>query len=138
MSDYLCHVAAKALIYDERDRVLLVHKISDPDEFWTPPGGRVNKGESLGDTLVREVKEEINLDVDTWRLVHAEMLPPERCKLEGGGVFIFYKAWVEDIRKIKLGPELDEYQWFEVDDILGRPELTGPEVIDAITRSMYN
>jgi len=49
------------------DRVLL-HK-AEKDNFWSFPGGRVEMGEDSAHSLVREMKEELNEDVEIVRLL---------------------------------------------------------------------
>ena len=49
------------------NRVLL-HRL-DKDDFWTFPGGRVELGETSQEALVRELKEELNADVEIVRLL---------------------------------------------------------------------
>lgn len=47
------------------DRLLLVnHKMLRQGDFWTPPGGGVEVGESLEEALKREYREETGLFVD--------------------------------------------------------------------------
>jgi len=46
----------------DRKKVLVVYNKSD---MWILPGGSVEKGEKPLDTLIREVKEETNREVDT-------------------------------------------------------------------------
>jgi ADP-ribose pyrophosphatase YjhB (NUDIX family) len=60
-------VYASAVIPDDRGRVLLQRR-SDFD-WWGLPGGVIELGESLGECLVREVREETGLDVAGERLV---------------------------------------------------------------------
>lgn len=44
--------------------LLMVRRGKDPGRgLWSLPGGRVEKGEYLGDACVREVREETSLDV---------------------------------------------------------------------------
>ena len=53
--------AASAVVVDPAGRVLL-HRRRDND-LWALPGGGMQPGESIGDTAVREVKEETGYDV---------------------------------------------------------------------------
>ena len=53
-------VVAAWIFYE--DKVLLIHHKKTGK--WLPVGGHVNLGEHLLDALKREVKEEVNLDID--------------------------------------------------------------------------
>ena len=57
---------AAAIIIDT-DWVLL-HR-ADVDDFWAPPGGRVELGEAAAESLKREMHEEIGLEVHVERLL---------------------------------------------------------------------
>ena len=50
-----------AIVLDDRGRVLLIHKTDN--KLWALPGGGHEIGESIVDTVVREVKEETGYDV---------------------------------------------------------------------------
>jgi len=43
--------------------ILLIHRFRDGNEFFVLPGGGVEEGETVEEALIREVKEETNLDV---------------------------------------------------------------------------
>ena len=49
------------------DKVLL-HQ-ADGDSFWSLPGGRVEFGEAAEETLRREMREELDVDVEVVRLL---------------------------------------------------------------------
>ncbi len=57
------------MIYDEkRDMVLTQHRVKNTWPGFTFPGGKVEHGESLVQSTIREVKEETGLDVDKLKL----------------------------------------------------------------------
>ena len=60
-------VSAGILIW-RNDRILLVKK-NYSDRAWTLPGGLMEKGEAINQTAVREVKEEIGVDIRLTRIV---------------------------------------------------------------------
>jgi len=53
--------AASAVVTDEEGRILL-HRRSD-NELWSLPGGAMEIGESISETVVREVQEETGLEI---------------------------------------------------------------------------
>jgi len=59
--------AASAVIIDDEGRVLL-HRRSD-NGLWSLPGGAMEIGETIGQCIVREVKEETGLDIEPTSLV---------------------------------------------------------------------
>lgn len=63
MSQRSPRIAARALILHE-DRLLLVNAYpGGTSDLWCAPGGGVEAGQSLPDTLIREVHEETGLSV---------------------------------------------------------------------------
>ena len=64
---------ARAIVLDEKNRILLVKHNHDGKEIWMPPGGGIEDGESASEAAAREVMEETGLDVDVKRLLwHVE------------------------------------------------------------------
>ena len=55
-----------AIVQDEHGRILLIHKTDN--NLWALPGGGHEIGESIVDTVVREVKEETGYDVEVEAL----------------------------------------------------------------------
>ncbi len=57
------HIGVKALIVNQEKKILLLERDHPTQKmYWDIPGGRLHKGDSLIDTLLREIKEEIGLD----------------------------------------------------------------------------
>lgn len=58
-------LTVRGIIKNDSDEILIVkrHPKSKTDpEMWELPGGKVEKGEDFEDALVREIKEETNID----------------------------------------------------------------------------
>lgn len=51
-----------------KDNKVLIHR-AEKDDFWSLPGGRIEMLESSEDTLVREMKEELGIDIEVERLL---------------------------------------------------------------------
>ena len=57
-------------------KILLITHIKGK-EYWVIPGGRCEFGEAATDTIVREYKEELNLNIEVIKfLFYNESLPP--------------------------------------------------------------
>lgn len=57
------HLGVKALIFNEKNKMLLLERHHPSKKmYWDIPGGRVQRGESLIETLMREVKEETGFE----------------------------------------------------------------------------
>jgi 8-oxo-dGTP diphosphatase len=66
-------VAAGALFVDEQDRVMLVRPTYKP--YWDVPGGYVEQGESPLQACIREVAEELGLQVEISTLLTVDWAP---------------------------------------------------------------
>ncbi len=53
------------------NKVLLMHRLKDGDEYFTFPGGGVEEGESIEEAVVREVMEETSMPTNIERLLYA-------------------------------------------------------------------
>jgi 8-oxo-dGTP pyrophosphatase MutT (NUDIX family) len=113
------------ILLDE-GRVLL-HK-KQHDNFWALPGGRVSMFESSAETAVREMKEEMDIDIVIERLLwHTENFFPYGDQ-NFHEIADYYLAKLIDAQSIYRGKgefkgvEADEvliYQWFQIDELMG-------------------
>lgn len=79
MTTYRPRVCA-AIIRD--NQILMVYHDLRDRGFWTLPGGGVEEGETLEEAVIREVKEEVNLNGEVQRLLFKD-------KYEYGPVYCF-------------------------------------------------
>lgn len=112
-------MGAAALILDEQGRLLIVKPTYRAD--WLMPGGMVEEDESPRQACIREVKEEIGLDLDITRLLCVDYTARDGDKTEALQ-FMFYGGILdgEQIQKIRLPfKELSEYRFLTLEDAQG-------------------
>lgn len=73
-----------AIVRDEEGRVLLIHKTDN--DLWALPGGGHEVGESITESVVREVQEETGYDVEVTRLTGTYTNPRHVMAYEDGEV----------------------------------------------------
>ena len=111
---------AAAIIVNEKGEILLQSR-ADRDE-WGLPGGCQELGETFEDTIIREIKEETNLDVtkDDLELITIVSGPTRRNEYPNGDVVInntvLYK--VNNYNGIlKCNDESKELKFFSLDNL---------------------
>lgn len=91
MKEQLFQVGVKALIEDEMGRVLLLKN----RDFWDMPGGRMDQGEDVRQTLERELTEEIGVnelaECSLWR-VKKSVKSLSYSELTTGLLLVVYRA----------------------------------------------
>lgn len=67
-------VTVGAVIFDEQNRVLLLHHRFRPGNGWGIPGGFINPKEQAEDAIRRELREEIGLEVSQLEIAFIRTL----------------------------------------------------------------
>lgn len=80
-------VAAGVVFLDGQSRVLMVRPTYK--EYWDIPGGYVEPGESPYDAAVREVREELGLEVNVGRMLVVDWAPSQS---EGDKLLFLFRA----------------------------------------------
>ena len=119
-------VAVGAVIRDERGRILLVRHRPERRGFWQGkwicPGGELEFGEMIQEGIIREVREETNLEI---RLTQS--LPPFQRVARSEGkpsLHVIYIDYVAELTggELKPGGDVGEALWFTPEEIYGRWE----------------
>lgn len=110
------------LFFDESDRLLIVKP--DYKDHWSIPGGTIDANESPRAAAIREVKEEVGLEVPGVRFLCIDYVHATPDKSENLQ-FIFHGGILtqEQIATIQLdGKELAEWRFASIDE--ARPLLS--------------
>lgn len=59
-----------AIIYDKNDRILITQRVDGQfNGLWEFPGGKIEQNETNQEALIREIKEELNIDIQVKEFV---------------------------------------------------------------------
>jgi ADP-ribose pyrophosphatase YjhB (NUDIX family) len=114
--------AASAIVVNEADAMLLQRRV-DNDQ-WALPGGTMNLGETLAQTVVREVKEETGLDVEVTGLVGIYTDPSHVIEYDDGEVRQeFNVCFTARLRggRLATSTESKEVRWMPLDEVDALP-----------------
>lgn len=117
--------AVRAIVIKD-NKLLVMHRNKFGKEYDTLPGGRVERGESQAEALLRELSEETGVLVDNPRLIYIDHAGEPY-----GDQFVFLCKYVEgepalradsDEEAInKLGENLYVPGWLNINDLPDRP-----------------
>lgn len=111
------------------NQILLCHPTKHSPNFWSIPKGRVDDGEELIDTAIRETYEETNVDLKDWSLIHnLDPIPYDTDKKALYCYVIFENQNSFDFDSFELKcnsnvdadkggfPEMDGYRWATLEE----------------------
>lgn len=100
-------------IIESNGKILLMKRNHKPfNQFWGIPGGHIDKGETAEQAVIREVKEETNLDFEPKFFVEAEEYFEEE-DWHASATFFTGKGKGD----VKISQEHTEFKWFTQDQI---------------------
>lgn len=114
--DYF-YLGAKALIFNSDNKVLLLEREHPVKGLsWDLPGGRVHKNESIKDTLLRELQEEVGLDTICEFRPFGMFLTNIRIPIQEedvGLIFSIFKCQILEIFHPVLSEEHINFEWMK-------------------------
>ncbi len=104
-------VSVKSIIFDDK-RVLLIKNQRDE---WDLPGGKIEKKEDVIETLVREVKEELNISIGDFSVFQAKKYLFRKQEI----IVITYCSKITNHTPIRISFENMEYNFFDLNELSG-------------------
>ena len=108
------------------------------------PGGGLELGEGLKDGLIREFKEEADIEVEvTAHFYTTDFFQPSFFDLESQIISIYYLCKSQQCEKINISPvkfdfvvekgqETESFRWVNISDLAGEDSITLP--IDVVVK----
>ena len=124
MTEQNFHVGVKALIANDKNEILVLRAnpedVPKVPDHWDLPGGRIKEGDSIEETLYREVEEELGTKTvqiiehfDTCIANYGIPLENETVSL----MLVVYKCKLPDNNQtFTLNFENLEYKWVSIDE----------------------
>jgi 8-oxo-dGTP pyrophosphatase MutT (NUDIX family) len=119
-------IKTSALIYVKNNQILLVRVRENT--IWYFPGGKIDAGETPLQTVIREVDEELNVQLSSSELNYlGEVVTDNHDRTTTVSV----QCFAGNINQtIKPCAEISEIKWFD----LGDTKLMAPAVVESIRR----
>ena len=115
---------AVGVLVINKNKALIIKRGEEPNKFlWSIPGGLVEIGEELEEAAIREVKEEIGIDVKIEQMIGVfNCINRNKNEIEYHYVIIDYVA-KEFTGSIKTNKEILDFKWVKFNE-LNKYELT--------------
>jgi len=108
-------VVVLGIIFDPKEKKILIGKRKEdqyvPKISWAFPGGSPEYGESLEQTLIREIKEEVDIEIANLGTIFARV-PEEKDEL----ILIYHLCEKIDGEE-KPGDDFTEFKWVSPEEL---------------------
>ena len=119
-------VASGPVIIEEGK--LLVNK-DNKDDFYKLPGGTVEQGDELYEACIREVKEEVNADIEIIRPLNPMIIYKNPQTQEAMViVLIHYEATLKNKEEVKPIEPIKEIKWLDIEEIKQGKHNVAPNI----------
>lgn len=105
---------AGCVIIDARNRILLIHRNTVQYSHWELPGGKIEPGETPGQAAIRELREELGVEVKIIQDLGGESFSDKN------GEFYYFWLQAEIVKgtpRIMETDKFDAYRYFEPSEI---------------------
>jgi len=113
---------AGAVVYSKKDDKIYFAFVHDIFGYWTLSKGGIEEGESEEDCAIREIKEEMGVDIKIKELLDRNEYianHPEKGKIRKQVAFFLAESEYGDLTLDKEKGGLDNAEWFPIDEVPG-------------------
>ena len=128
-----------ALIVNEKNEaLLLLRSVKSRDEYgyWSQPGGGVEFGETVKDAIIREIKEEVGVEIELVKFL--SYTDQNYLSKNEHWVSISYLARITHGNPVNMEPEKhSEMKWFPLDNMPSKLSRTTEQSAKAYLESSF-
>ncbi len=136
--DYI-GVGGGVLIFNENDEILLLKRGTESKNevgFWQKPGGEVDYGERVINSMKREIEEETGLIVEIWGyLPHTDHIIEK--DQQHWVAFNYLGRVTSGVAKIVEPQKCEKLGWFSLDDLPKEIQQTTRESVENFLEGRY-
>lgn len=145
MAELRIRLAARAVILDPADRILLMQFTFRASQVWATPGGGINDGETDEQTLRRELSEETGLEDFAlgpllWTRSHRTPLESGRWDGQSERLYLVRTAAFEPAPRLSWDELRDEgmtaLRWWTLAELEAAETLFSPRRLPRLVRSL--
>jgi len=100
-------------IIEKDKKILIVKRKKDDGITWSFPGGKVEENETSQEAVIREVKEECNIECEAKELLGTRIHPVTQVKIE-----YWFCKYKNGEAKVTSQKEILEIKWITIEEIL--------------------
>ena len=126
-------LAAKAFIIDSHDKVLIVKRADNDIQkpgIWELPGGRLEDGENPQRGLVREIKEEVGLNIQVKNVLEIHHFTRDDDQKIIMNVYLCKPNDVD----VKLSHEHTEFEWVHISKVKDKLDPFFHKEVDTVIK----
>ena len=124
MTEQKFHVGIKALIVNDKNEILVLRAnpedVPKVPDHWDLPGGRIKEGDSIEETLYREVEEELGTKtvqiIEHFDTCFANYGIPLENETVGLMLIVYKSRLPDNNQEFKLNFESLEYKWASIEE----------------------
>ena len=109
-----------AILLDENNKILLIHRNTKEMKQWELPGGKIEKGEIPEDTCIRELKEELYIQIEILKYIDCK-------EFEDNGIILKYNWYkckiIKGTAKL-MEDKFDDIRYFSMNELIENKELS--------------
>ena len=132
-------VGQGVLIFNDKEEVLLMKrgkKSKNEIGWWSKPGGEIDFGETAFESALREVKEELDIDVEIWGYsLHTDHIIKDDSQ---HWIAINFLGRIKSGEpKIMEPDKCEEVRWFPLNNLPEKVQQTTKETIENYLNKKY-